>query len=60
MLRRTYSNEDEEKRSIALSFRIRPTLHETLEQYSRKQGRTKTYIIEKALIHYFKSNKNRG
>lgn len=52
-MQRRYAIDDEERRVMPVSLKMKPSQHETLQKHCSKNGRSKTYVIEKALELYF-------
>lgn len=52
-----YATDEEERRSHPMSFKIKPSHFDRLEKLSRKEDRSKSAIVERALTDYFKKMK---
>ena len=63
MAKRLYAIDDEEKRTIQKSFKVRPSVNEKLTELAKKEDRSYSSIIERALVYYFENNikkRNKG
>jgi predicted DNA-binding protein len=54
-----YAVDEDERRTRAISFKMKPTHFDLLKKLSKDEGRTITYIMEKAIERYFKEVKVR-
>lgn len=52
-----YAVDDEERRTIPMSFKIKPSHYAILKKRAEKEDRTVTSIIERALVLYFNKSK---
>ena len=57
MAKRLYAIDDEEKRTIQKSFKVRPSVNEKLTELAKKEDRSYSSIIERALVYYFENKK---
>lgn len=56
-MRERYAVDDDERRTHAMSFKIKPSHFEKLTRLAKKEDRSKSAIIEKCMVEYFKKMK---
>jgi hypothetical protein len=52
-----YALDDEERRTIAISFKMKASHYDKLIKLSKEEDRSKTSLMERALVEYFKKKK---
>lgn len=53
-MRKRYAVDDEERRTISICVKLKPSHYDKLEKLIKRDEITRTWIMEKALLHYFK------
>lgn len=53
-MRKRYAVDDEERRTISICVKLKPSHYDKLEKLIKRDDITRTWIMEKALLHYFK------
>lgn len=56
-MKKRYAVEDEERRTIPMSFKMKPSHHARLIEMAKAEDRSKTSLIERMVVEYFRKNK---
>lgn len=56
-MRNNYSIDDDERRTVGTSIKLRPSHNKMLVELAKKEGKSKTYIIERALVAFLRAKK---
>lgn len=56
-MKKRYAVDDEERRTVPMCFKIKPSHHEKLTDLAKKEDRSITSLMERMIVSYFKKNK---